>query len=134
MRNPYVRSTLLSVVLLFAGALTLSAQQRWGAAIDPKVPKVTLAEIVAKPDLYAGKTVLVDGTFAGDCGDGDFFFKDKFEIIEATPPDPKVCLLKKYTKVRLYGLVKVRRSRPAKPGEAGEAHVRIDAKAVEILK
>lgn len=139
MRNPYVRSTLLSVVVLFAAALTLSAQQRWGDAIDPKAPKVTLADIVAKPDLYAGKMVVVDGTHGGACADGeDFYFKDKFEIIEVAPPNPKVMELKKGTRVRLYGLVKVRHKASAKADkggrEPGETDVRINAKGVEVLK
>lgn len=139
MRNRYVRFTLPSIALLFAAALTLSAQQRWGDAIDPKAPKVTLAEIVAKPDLYAGKMVVVDGTHGGACTDGeDFYFKDKFEIIEVAPPNPKVMELKKGTRVRLYGVVKVRHktSEKAEKGgrEAGEADVRITAKGVEVLK
>lgn len=139
MRNRYVRSTLLSVALLFGVALTLSAQQRWGDAIDPKAPKVTLAEIVAKPAVYDGKMVVVDGTHGGACADGaDFYFKDKFEIIEAAPPSPKVMQLKKGTRVRLYGVVKVRHKASEKTEkggrEAGEAEVRIDAKAVEVLK
>ena len=107
-----------------------NSTQRFGEAIDSNAPKVTLAELIAKPDTYHGKNVVVDGQFDGKCGDdGDFYFKDKFDIIEADPPAPEVCLLNKGTPVRLFGLVKARH----REGES-EASVRISAKSVEVLK
>lgn len=109
---------------------------RYGDAIDPNAPKVTLAELVAHPDQYEGKLVVVDGEYGGKCAgdDGDFYFKSRFDIIEADPPTSKVIEdLQKGMPVRLYGVVKVRR-RTAEPGEpAREADVRIAAKGVEVL-
>ena len=134
MRSRHVGPAVVGAIVALLAATPLFAQQRWGEKIDPKAPKVTLAQLIATPDQYAGKTVVVDGTFAGKCGDGDFYFKDKFDMIEADPPSPDVCLLKKSTKVRLFGLVKVRHAAPAKPGGVGDATVRISAKGVEVLK
>ncbi|MBI4333676.1 MAG: hypothetical protein HY673_20625, partial [Chloroflexi bacterium] len=121
----------------------VAGKPRFGQAIDPQAIRVTLAELVAHPETYEGKNVVVEGEFAGRCGDGDFFFKDQFELIEADPPQPEVCKLKKGTKIRLYGLVKVHRtSEPDEKGEAaekleagekkGQAYVKIVGKGVEV--
>lgn len=118
---------ILPGLVLAIGCQTAAAGQRYGQEIDPKAPKVTLAELVAKPDTYEGRDVVVEGQFAGKCGDGDFYFKDKLEIIEADPPKPEVNLLKKGTAIRLYGLVKVRRG-------AGDPSVHIVGKGVEVVK
>ncbi len=144
------RALLLAVLSLSLSARLPGAEgKRFGAPIDPKAPKVTLAELVAKPELYEGKYVVVQGQFAGACGDGDFYFKDKFEIIEADPPKPEVNSLKKGTPIRLYGLVKIHRSgsgeAPGKGEEGekkersekekkGQVYVKIVGKAVEVLK
>jgi hypothetical protein len=71
-----------------------------------------------------------------------FYCKDKFGIIEVDPPSatPEVVQLKKGTRVRLYGIVKVRHSaaeggekkEPGEKKEAEEAEVRIVAKGVEV--
>ena len=124
-----------------------AGKKQFGETIPPTATKVTLAELVAKPESYEGKDVVVEGYFAGACGDGDFFFKDKFEIIEADPPKPEVCSLKKGTPIRLYGLVKVHRkgsiSEVKEKGEApegkaeekepekGEVYITIVGKGVE---
>lgn len=129
MRIRYVGSMLVAVALLMVVAATLAAQQRWGEAINPKAPKVTLAQIVDKPGVYDGKTVVLEGTHGGACADGeDFYFKDKFEIVEATPPSPQVMQLKKGTRVRVVGVVKVRKK------SSGDTDVKIVAKGVEVLK
>ena len=133
----------MTVLVLVAAGSALAEQKRYGDAIDPKAQKVTLAQLVAKPDAYAGKMVVVEGTHGGACSDGaDFYFKDKFDIIEVDPPSAAsdVVQLKKGTHVRLYGIVKVRHSgsEAAEKGEkgekkeAGEAEVRIAAKGVEV--
>lgn len=152
-------SRMKSARLCLLAALSLSLvagcggtdKRQFGEAADPNAAKVTLSELVAKPEAYEGKDVVVNGIFAGACGDGDFFFKDKFDLIEADPPDPKVCSLKRGTPIRLYGLVKVRRKsageaaaerigEAAERKEAGgkaeesEVSVRIAAKGVEVLK
>ncbi len=53
------------LVLLAAGSAMTQAEQRFGERIDPKAPKVPLALLIAKPDDYQGKTVIVDGTRRG---------------------------------------------------------------------
>lgn len=115
------------LVLLVAGSAVTQAAQRFGERIDPKAPKVTLAQLIAKPDDYQGKTVVVDGTHGGACADGeDFYFKDKFDIIEVVPPSPEIMQVKKGARVRVYGVVKVRH-------RGSEAEVRIIAKGAEVL-
>lgn len=136
-------------LVLTSGCSKTTSHQHFGEAIDPNALKVTLAELVAKPQTWDGKTIVVDGQFAGKCGDGDMYFKDKFDIIEADPPSPQVCLLDKGTPVRLLGLVKARPShgteseKAEKHAEAEEKsektagrqfEVRIVAKGVEVLK
>lgn len=131
---------MMTALFLFAaGSASAADKQHFGASIDPKAPKVTLAQLLAKPGAYAGKMVVVDGTHSGACADGeDFYFKDKFDMIEATPPSPEVMQLKKGTRVRLYGIVKVRHSGAAEAGEkgekkeAGETEMHIIAKGVEV--
>lgn len=123
--------------------------KHYGEKIDATAPRVTLAELVSHPDLYEGKLVVVDGQHGGACGDGDFYFKDKFDMIEADPPQPEVASLKKGTPIRLYGLVKVHRAESLKESEAKEAaerkqagaseersemSVKIVGKAVEVLR
>jgi hypothetical protein len=114
-------------LLLAIGCQSAAAGQRYGKEPESKTPKVTLAELIAKPDAYEGKDVVVDGQFGGTCEDGDFYFKDKLEIIEADPPTPEVNSLKKGTAIRLFGLVKVRRG-------SGDPSVKIVGKGVEVLK
>lgn len=141
-------STVVSLVFT-AGCGKAGGEQRFGAAIDPQAATVTLAELVAKPDAYEGQNVIVKGQFAGGCGDGDFYFKDKFEIIEADPPAPEVLSLQKGTPIRLYGLVKVQRTSAHAAEEQGEAarreeareeagagqvYVKIVGKGVEVIR
>ena len=129
---------ILNIVALVLAATTFAVTARagdnkFGVSIPADATKATLAEIIAKPDAYAGKDVVVEGAFAGACGDGDFFFKDKFDMIEADPPKPEVCSLKKGTRIRLYGLVKIRGG-SEEGSEKKEVSVRIVGKAVEVIK
>lgn len=78
-----------AAMVLLVTACSTTGKERFGGAIDPSAPTVTLAELIAKPEAYDGKNVIVDGQFAGACGDGDFYFKDKFDMIEADPPSPE---------------------------------------------
>lgn len=132
-------SALTAVAVLLLTAACSRGKERFGGAVDPNAPKVTLAELLAKPEAYDGKNVIVDGQFSGACGDGDFYFKDKLDMIEADPPSPDVCTrLKKGTPVRLYGLVKAKRSGGGEAAEgserkSGEVHVKIVAKVVEVI-
>lgn len=136
-------------LVLTVGCSKTKDKPHFGEAIDPKQAKVTLAQLLASPEVYEGKNVVVEGQFAGACGDGDFYFKDRFDIIEADPPQAEVCLLNKGTPIRLYGLVKVRRSGSSEPIEKGEAaetreaserskkgevYVKIVGKGVEVIQ
>lgn len=48
---------------------------------------VTIAELLAKPDAYAGKQVTVKARLADACtADGCLVLKDKFDVIEGKPP------------------------------------------------
>ena len=118
---------MVPALVLAIGCQTAAAGQRFGKEPDAQTPKVTLEQLVAKPDAYEGKDVVVDGQFAGTCEDGDFYFKDKVEIIEADPPTAEVNSLKKGTGIRLFGLVKVRRG-------AGDPTVKIVGKGVEVIE
>ena len=137
MKTAKAVTLMMTVLVLFATASAMAQEkQRFGERIDPRAAKVTLAGLIAKPDAYEGKMVVIDGTFSGACSDGeDFYFKDKFDMIEAVPPTPEVMQLKKGVRVRLYGLVKVRRRSPeaGQKKEAGEAEVRLIAKGVQVL-
>ena len=124
------RFTATIMVALFActAAVSAAGEQRFGAPIDAKAPKVTLAELLAKPDPYVGKDVVVEGNFAGKCCGADFYFKDKVDMIEVTPPgNGKQCmLLKAGTPIRLYGRVN------AIQRDGAEPIVSIEGKAVEV--
>ena len=49
--------------------------------------KVTISELLAKPDTYAGKEVTVKARLADICtGDGCLTLKDKFDVIEGKSP------------------------------------------------
>ena len=129
----------LAVLLIPAGAVAGKTPQRFGEPIDPKAPRVTLAQLLKDPTLHEGKSVVVEGLYAGACGDGDFFFKDKFDMIEAFPPNEAMMnACKKGDRIRLYGTVKVRReeesAEESKEGKKEEATVVILGKGVEIVK
>ncbi|WP_075790615.1 hypothetical protein [Massilia putida] len=100
----------------------LAQDKQFGASIPKETQTVALSEVVKHPDLYKGKTLAVTGTLGDMCSDGDdFFFKDKFDLIEVVPPRGVTLPYKdmKGAKTRVYGKVMVRR---------GEVH--IDAQGV----
>lgn len=138
----FALASLASVVLIAAVALAADAKkqnQAFGDPIDPKAPRVSLAQLVKNPAPYEGKTIVVEGSYAGACGDGDFFFKDKFDLIEAFPPnDQMMKACKKGDRILLYGTVKVHRSESEEKGseakEKSEATVAVLGKGVEILR
>lgn len=69
----------LALLLAFVGS---------SFAADTNAPtKVTIAELLAKPDSYAGKQVSVKARLADVCAsDGCLTLKDKFDVIEGKPP------------------------------------------------
>lgn len=110
------------VVLPLQGA----GKKQFGEAADPKAGKVRLADLVAKPSAYDKKTVVIDGHYAGACGDGDYFFVDGEEVIEFVFPSDEVTSLKKGTPVRLFGTVVVHHR------EGGQASVGVEGRGLEV--
>lgn len=137
----------LAAAIVFA-APSLQGSEHFGKPIDSAAPKVTLDQLVAKPLAYEGKKVVVEGRFAGPCGDGDFYFRDRKTTIEVDPPQGKakeVNALKKETPIRVFGLVRMvtkdleeKSDRRKKEGKAeeheeAEAPVKIIAEGIEVM-
>lgn len=150
-----MRNTPLLIIPITALLVACGQDARTAAPVPAGSPQksapaaataVTLAQLVATPDAYDGKTVAVAGTYNGACGDGDYYFKDKLDLIEFELLDPAAIpaleKLAKGTRVRLHGKVKVRRHAAEKPetetagekGEEREADVRIAAQQVEVIE
>lgn len=127
-------------LLLAIGCQTAAAGQRYGKEPESKTPKVTLAELIAKPDAYEGKDVVVDGQFGGTCEDGDFYFKDKLEIIEVIPPPeglPRDVVIG--TPLTIQGVVVVKAHGAESPQESAredeggaESEVKVQARLVQV--
>lgn len=116
------RLACIGALLVILAQTALAQDKQFGAPIPKEVQTVALSEVVKHPELYKGKTLAVTGTLGDMCSDGaDFFFKDKFDLIEVVPPRGVTLSYKdmKGAKTRVYGKVMVRR---------GE--VRIDAQGV----
>ena len=76
---------MLALLLAFAG--NSFADGRKAADTSAAPAKVTIAELLAKPDAYAGKEVTVKARLADACAaDGCLTLKDKFAVIEGKPP------------------------------------------------
>ena len=76
---------LLALLLAFAGN-SFAADQK-AADTNAAPAKITIAELLAKPDTYAGKQVTVKARLADVCtADGCLTLKDKFDVIEGKPP------------------------------------------------
>lgn len=83
----YILTTLCAVGVLAAATTTFAADEKKPATTG-KPAKATIAELLAKPDTYAGKEVTVKARLAGICaGDGCLTLKDGVEIIEGLPPE-----------------------------------------------
>lgn len=113
-------------VLVVVLPLAAAGKKQFGEVADAKAQKVKLAELVAKPADYDKKTVVIDGNYAGACGDGDYFFVDGEEVIEFVFPTEEITTLKKGTPVRLFGTVVVHRR------EGGETHVGVEGRGLEV--
>lgn len=117
-------TAMLALLLAFAGN-SFAADKK--AAAETNAPiNVTIAELLAKPDAYAGKQVTVKAQLAGMCaGDGCLTLKDKFDVIEGVPPEGG---FKKNPKVgstlNVTGTVKVK-------GEGNKKEVAIAVKSFE---
>lgn len=78
---------LCAVSALAAASATFAADEKKPADANSKPTKATIAEILAKPDAYAGKEVTVQARLADVCvGDGCLTLKDKLDVIEGKPP------------------------------------------------
>ena len=75
----------LAFLLAFAGS-SFAADKKVGDT-NATPAKVTISELLAKPDAYAGKQVTVKARLADICADdGCLTLKDKFDVIEGKPP------------------------------------------------
>lgn len=75
------------LALLLAVAGNSFAAEKKAADTNAAPTKVTLSELLAKPDAYAGKQVTVKARLADVCAsDGCLTLKDKFDVIEGKPP------------------------------------------------
>lgn len=85
------RGSLLSLLPLLALLVTLGTTTSRAADSKTEAPgtpvKATIAELLAKPETYADKDVVVTARLAGSCtDDGCLTLKDKFDVIEGVPP------------------------------------------------
>ncbi len=120
---------LCAAAVLTAATTTFAADEKKPAATDNKPTKATIAEILAKPDAYAGNEVTVQARLAGICAsDGCLTLKDKLDVIEGKPPvqgfkkTPKAGAL-----LNVTGTVKVR-------GEGDKREVAIAVKEFQEAK
>jgi hypothetical protein len=78
-------AALLAFFLAFASTSFAADNKATGTNATPA--KITIAELLAKPDAYAGKDVTVKARLADVCAaDGCLTLKDKFDVIEGKPP------------------------------------------------
>ncbi len=74
---------LLAALPAFVGTTLVAADKATAAPA-----KATIAEILKKPENYAGKEVMVTARLADVCtDDGCLTLKDKFDVIEGVPPE-----------------------------------------------
>lgn len=120
-------AAMLALLLAFAGSSFADERKADAATNEPT--KATIADLLAKPDAYAGKEVTVQARLAGVCaGDGCLTLKDKLDVIEGKPPaegfkkTPKAGAL-----LNVTGTVKVR-------GEGDKKEVAIAVRQFEEVK
>lgn len=111
---------------LACGAFTASALAADEAA------KATIAELLAAPDKFAGKQVVVQARLANVCaGDGCLVLKDKLDLIEGEPTSgAKLPTFKTGTTLQVTGKVQVRK--PTDP--KGDTTVSIAVERAEEVK
>ena len=106
-----------------------------GAKPDSSVPKMKLEQLLKTAGDFKGKNVVLEGVYGGACGDGDYYFKDKFDMIEfSLNQGSDIEKLKVGTPIRLYGrvIVHVSGKKEAKEeNESREATVSVEGKGVE---
>ena len=127
------------VIVMFAVALFAGCSKeqkveynQLGAAPDSTIPVLRLEELLKNPTAYSDKFVVAEGGYGGACGDGDYYFKDKFDMIEfAFDQGSEIEKFKLGTPLRLYGKVKVRMHSEKNEKDKSEASITMDVKGVE---
>lgn len=113
MKKSILWAILPVLILVLAGCGQDNAGQNQQLADKGKswnVPEVKMAALLADPKPYAGKDIVMSGTFNGACCATDFILKDGFETVEvytsgACPmPDES----RKYAKMDVLGTVQLR--------------------------
>ncbi|MDF1611362.1 hypothetical protein [Stygiobacter electus] len=106
-----------------------------GVKPDSSVPKMKLEQLLKTAGDFKGKNVVLEGVYGGACGDGDYYFKDKFDMIEfSLDQGSDIEKLKIGTPLRLYGkvIVHVRgKSEGKEENKDREATVSVEGKGVE---
>lgn len=127
--KPHWKGWFTTILLCFGLATVGFSADKKEPISEAKPAKVTIGEILAKPDAYEGKDVTVKAKIAGVCtSDGCLTLKDKFDVIEGTPPDggfkkqPAVG-----SQLEVTGTVKVKDS-------GKEKQVSIAVKKVEVIE
>lgn len=123
------RIVLTSILLIGLAVIGFAESDQASKAADGKPIKVTIGELLAKPDAYKGKQVVVQARLAGTCSsDGCLTLKDKTDVIEGIPPDGG---FKKDPKpgstINVTGIVKVK-------GEGKEQQIAIAVEKFEEVK
>ena len=103
------------------------------SALAAEAPaQTTIAELLASPDKFAGKQVVMQARLANVCaGDGCLVLKDKLDLIEGIPPAKgKLPSFKTGATLEVTGTVQVRK--PADP--KGETMVSVAVERAEEVK
>ena len=106
-----------------------------GVKPDSSVPKMKLEQLLKTAGDFKGKNVVLEGVYGGACGDGDYYFKDKFDMIEfSLDQGSDIEKLKIGTPMRLYGRVIVHvsgKKESKEENEDREATISVEGKGVE---
>lgn len=118
--------SLLAAILTATFLTPLRADEAKPAAPE----KVTLGQIVTKPDQYEKKLVVFEARLTSMCsGDGCLVLKEKLDMIEGIPPvSGQLPALKIGERVRVTGTVQVKRKSGAEP------EVSVSVKTAEAVK
>lgn len=135
-----ILSHLSLIVILLAGLLSCSKEgkEAIGVPIDPNAPVVQMAELLKNPKTYEGKIIVMEGQMSDICADGeDFFFKDRFDLIEVIPPKEGMPAKSNLgSPLRVYGRVLIKEESSEEEGAEGHektAEVKLEAKGLEFL-
>lgn len=100
----------LAVFLLLASIRvgTVEGKGLYGQTAPDNVAAVKLKEISENHQKYKDKEVAIEGFYGGECGGcAGFFLKDGLETVEVYPQTFKSPRLDKGKPIRVYGIVRV---------------------------